>query len=90
MSKKKSISGILCTDLPYTPKKKRKQKGKASTSIALTENELYELLKILIRDNACLAAALGYNYLDTLQQHSTNPPATDTTLPALEEGGNEP
>lgn len=87
--RKRKPSGILSSDLPYIPKrkKKKKKKAKVASSAGLTKNELTDLVKILVRDNLSLAAALGYNYRDVLQQRFTEPSTENRTLLTLEQDG---
>ena len=80
--RKRKPSGILSSDLPYIPKRKKKKKAKVASSAGLTN-----LVKILVRDNLSLAAALGYNYRDVLQQRFTEPSTENRTLLTLEQDG---
>lgn len=85
--RKRKPSGILSSDLPYIPKRKKKKKAKVASSAGLTKNELTDLVKILVRDNLSLAATLGYNYRDVLQQRFTEPSTENRTLLTLEQDG---
>lgn len=85
--RKRKPSGILSSDLPYIPKRKKKKKAKVASSTGLTKNELTDLVKILVRDNLSLAATLGYNYRDVLQQRFTEPSTENRTLLTLEQDG---